>query len=181
MWIIDKVHSSVEFSIRHMMISTVRGRFTDYDAEITGNPDDLKTMKARFVIKVASIDTGEPDRDKHLRSDEILAMTKFPTITFVTRNISGNQDDLNISGDLTIKGITKQVTFKGEYGGKLKDPYGNIRFGLTASASINRSDFEVKWNMVLEGGGLMLGDKVNLHLQLEAFAPAQKIKEDVAQ
>ncbi len=174
-WTVDKVHSSIEFSIRHMMISTVRGKFTDYDAEITGNPDDLKSMKAKFVIKVTSINTGEPDRDNHLRSDDIMAMSKYPTITFVTKKISGTPDDLTITGDLTIKGITKEVTFKGEYGGKLKDPYGNQRFGLTASAAINRSDFNVKWNMVLEGGGVMLGEKVNLFLQLEAFAPvAQK-------
>ncbi len=170
-WVVDKAHSSIEFSIRHMMISTVRGKFTDFDAEISGNPADFSTMHARFTIKVASISTGNSDRDNHLRSDEIMAIKEYPEIVFATKSIKGNGEDVEITGDLTIKGITKQVVFKGEYGGEIKDPYGNQRFGLTATTSINRADFGVKWNMVLEGGGLMLGEKANLFLQLEAFHP----------
>jgi polyisoprenoid-binding protein YceI len=180
-WLVDKVHSSVEFSIRHMMISTVRGKFKEFDAEISGNPDDFSSLKAHFIIKVASIDTGTPDRDNHLRSDEILAMGKYPTVEYTLKKVNGSADDLRITGDLRIKGITKEVVFKGEYGGKIKDPYGNDRFGLTASATINRTDFGVKWNMVLEGGGVMLGDKVNLYLQLEAYSPAAKKQEAAPQ
>lgn len=180
-WNVDKMHSSVEFSIRHMMISTVRGKFKDFDAEISGNPDDFSSLKAHFTIKVASIDTGTPDRDNHLRSDEILAMGKYPAVEFTVRKVSGSQDEVKIAGDLRIKSITKEVVFKGEYGGKIRDPYGNDRFGLTASTTINRSDFDVKWNMALEGGGLMLGDKVNLYLQLEAYSPAAQKQETVSQ
>jgi polyisoprenoid-binding protein YceI len=180
-WLVDKVHSSIEFSIRHMMISTVRGKFKEFDGEIWGNPDDFSSLKAHFTIKVASIDTGTADRDNHLRSDEILAMDKYPTVEYTVKKVTGSADEVKITGDLRIKGITKEVVFKGEYGGKIKDPYGNDRFGLTASATINRADFDVKWNMVLEGGGLMLGDKVNLYLQLEAYSPAATKQEAASQ
>ncbi|MCL5793767.1 MAG: YceI family protein [Candidatus Thermoplasmatota archaeon] len=170
-WIVDKAHSGIEFSIRHMMISTVRGKFKDFDTEITGNPDDFDTVKGRFRISVASIDTGNPDRDNHLRSDEILAMKEFPDIVYTVKKVTGAGEEIEIIGDLTIRGVTREVVFKGEYGGMIKDPYGNQRFGLTASSTINRGDFGVKWNMVLEGGGFLLGEKANLYLQLEAFHP----------
>lgn len=170
-WIVDKAHSGIEFSIRHMMISTVRGKFKDFDTEITGNPDDFDTVKGRFRISVASIDTGNPDRDNHLRSDDLFASEKFQDITFVSRKVNSNGGDLEVVGDLTIRGITKEVTLKGENSGVITDPFGNLRFGLTASAAINRQDFGVKWNMVLEGGGLMVGDKVNLSISIEAFSP----------
>ncbi len=175
-WILDKAHSSVEFGVRHMMITTVRGKFKEFDAQINGNPDDFNSVSAEFTINVGSIDTGEPDRDKHLRSDEILAMRTNPSIIFNTRSVKGSGEDVDIVGDLTIRGITKEVTFKGEYGGRVKDPYGNDRFGLSASSTIMRSDFGVKWNMLLEGGGVMLGEKVTLYLQLEAYRTPEPAK-----
>lgn len=170
-WSIDKAHSAMEFSVKHMMISTVRGKFEDFDGEITGDTDDFNSMKAKIVIKAKSIATGNQDRDNHLRSDDLFASTGYPDITFVSKKANVKGEDLEVVGDLTIRGITKEVTLKGEYSGKVNDPWGNERFGLTASTSINRQDFGVKWNMVLEGGGLMVGDKVNLSISLEAFAP----------
>lgn len=169
-WILDTAHSSIEFGIKHMMISTVRGKFGNFRAEITGDPDDFNSVRAEFTIDVASIDTGNPDRDNDLRSDKIMAMKEYPQITFKTKRIRGNKENVEITGDLTIRGVTREVSFTGEYSGKIKDPYGNTRFGLSASATIQRSEFGVKWNMILEGGGMMLGEKVNLYLQLEAYA-----------
>ncbi len=170
-WTIDKAHSAMEFSVKHMMISTVRGKFEDFDGEIIGDADDFSTMKAKVVVKAKSIATGNQDRDNHLRSDDLFASEKFQDITFVTKKINAKGEDLEVVGDLTIRGITKEATLKGEHSGVITDPYGNLRFGLTASTTINRQDFGVKWNMVLEGGGLMVGDKVNLSISMEAFAP----------
>lgn len=171
-WTLDKAHSAMEFSVRHMMISTVKGHFEDFDASITGDADDFSTMAAELKINAGSITTGNADRDKHLRSDDLFSSEKHPAIVFKTKSVKLNGEDLEITGDLTIRDVTKEVTLNGEFGGQLRDPYGNNRFGLTATTSINRQDFGVKWNMVLEGGGLMVGDKVNLQVSLEAFSPA---------
>lgn len=171
-WTLDKAHSAMEFSARHMMISTVKGRFEDFDGEITGDADDFSTMSARISIVSRSIATANEDRDKHLRSDDLFASEAYPNITFQTKNVALNGEDLEVLGDLTIRGVTKEVTLKGEFGGKLRDPYGNDRFGFTLTGSINRQDFGVKWNMVLEGGGLMVGDKINLSISVEAFSAA---------
>lgn len=171
-WTLDKAHSAMEFSVRHMMISTVKGHFEEFDGQITGDADDFSTMAGEFTLVSKSINTANEDRDKHLRSDDLFASEAHPNIVFKTKKVSLNGEDLEIVGDLTIRDVTKEVTFKGEFGGKLRDPYGNDRFGLTASATINRQDFGVKWNMVLEGGGLMVGDKVNLSISIEAFSPA---------
>lgn len=171
-WTLDKAHSAMEFSARHMMISTVKGNFSEFDGEITGDVDDFSTMNASISIDVKSINTGNTDRDNHLRSDDLFGSDEHPKITFKSKKVTLDGEDAEIVGDLTIRGITKEVTLKGDYGGTLKDPYGNLRFGLTATTSINRQDYGVKWNMVLEGGGLMVGDKVNLSISIEAFAPA---------
>ncbi len=170
-WTIDKAHSAMEFSVKHMMISTVRGKFEDFDGEIIGDADDFSTMKAKVTIKAKSIATGNPDRDNHLRSDDLFASEKFQDITFVSKKVAVKGEDLEVVGDLSIRGTTKEVTLKGEYSGKVNDPWGNERFGVTAATTINRQDYGVKWNMVLEGGGLMVGDKVNLSISIEAFAP----------
>ena len=171
-WTIDKAHSAMEFSIKHMMISTVRGKFDDFDGKIEGDVNDFASMKADINLSVKSINTGNQDRDNHLRSDDIFASEAHPDITFKSKKVTLKGEDVEILGDLSIRGITKEITLKGEFGGSLRDPYGNDRFGLTASTTINRQDFGVKWNMVLEGGGFMLGDKVTLHISLEAYSPA---------
>lgn len=170
-WTIDTAHSAMEFSARHMMISTVRGKFEEFNGEITGDPDDFNSMKAKIVIKAKSIATGNQDRDTHLKSDDLFASEKFQDITFVSKKVEVNGEDLEVTGDLSIRGTTREVTLKGEYNGMVNDPWGNQRFGLTAATTINRQDFGVKWNMVLEGGGLMVGDKINLAISLEAFTP----------
>lgn len=172
-WTIDKMHSAMEFSVRHMMISTVRGRFDEFDGEITGDVDDFSTMKATIRIKSNSINTGNTDRDNHLRSDDLFAGKDYPEIVFKSKSAKLDGEDVEITGDITIRGVTKEITLKGEFGGKLKDPYGNDRFGLTATGTINRQDFGVKWNMILEGGGVMVGDRVTLQVSIEAFSKAE--------
>lgn len=171
-WTLDKAHSTMEFSARHMMISTVKGHFREFDGKITGDADDFSTMSATIDIVSNSIDTANEDRDKHLRSDDLFASQEHPNISFKSRSVALNGEDLVVVGDLTIRGITKEVTLKGEFGGKLRDPYGNDRLGFTLNGSINRQDFGVKWNMVLEGGGLMVGDRINLNISVEAFSSA---------
>lgn len=170
-WQLDKAHSALEFSVKHMMISTVKGHFQDFDADIKGDLEDLSTMSAKVHIDAASINTANEDRDKHLKSDDLFSSDKHPSITFQSRKTTINGEELEIVGDLTIRDVTKEVSFKGEFGGKLIDPYGNERFGLTAATVINRQDFGIKWNMILEGGGLMVGDRVTLNVALEAFSP----------
>ncbi len=172
-WTIDTAHSAMEFSVKHMMISTVKGKFEEFGGEITGDADDLSTMNAKIAIKANSITTGNQDRDNHLKSDDLFASEEYQDITFVSKKVNVDGEDLDVVGDLTIRGTTKEVALKGEYSGPVNDPWGNQRFGLTASTSINRQDYGVKWNMVLEGGGLMVGDKVNLSINLEAFAPKE--------
>ncbi len=162
----------MEFSVKHMMISTVRGHFGDFDAEIKGDIDNISSMQAKVTIDASSIDTSNQDRDKHLRSDDLFSSEKHPNIVFQSKKVSVNGEDLEITGDLTIRDVTKEVVLKGDFGGKIVDPYGNERFGLTASTTVNRQDFGVKWNMILEGGGLMIGDKVTLNIAIEAFVPA---------
>ncbi len=171
-WTLDKAHSAMEFSVKHMMISTVRGHFEDFDGEIHGDVDNFPSMSAKISINASSINTANADRDKHLRSDDLFSSEKHPMMVFQSKKVAQNGEELEITGDLTIRDVTKEVVLKGEFGGKLIDPYGNERFGLTAATSINRQDFGVKWNMVLEGGGLMVGDKVTLNIALEAYAPA---------
>lgn len=171
-WQLDKAHSTMEFNVRHMMISTVRGHFEDFDADIKGDIDNVSSMNAKVTIDASSVNTANSDRDKHLKSDDLFSSGKHPQIVFQSKKTSVKGEDLEIVGDLTIRDVTKEVTLKGEYGGKILDPYGNERFGLTASTTINRQDFGMKWNMILEGGGLMVGDKVTLNVALEAFAPA---------
>lgn len=171
-WTLDKAHSAMEFSARHMMISTVKGHFEEFDGEINGDADDFSTMSATINIVSKSISTANEDRDKHLRSDDLFASETHPNITFKSKKVTLDGEDLEVVGDLTIRGVTKEVALKGEFGGKLRDPYGNDRFGFTLNGTINRQDFGVKWNMILEGGGLMVGDKINLSVSVEAFSPA---------
>lgn len=172
-WTIDKQHSAMEFSVRHMMISSVKGKFDDFDGVIEGDVDNPSTMQATVRVRSNSINTGDNDRDSHLKSDDLFAGNDYPEIMFKSKKTNLNGEELEILGDITIRGVTKEISLKGEFGGKVKDPYGNERFGLTATGTLNRQDFGVKWNMLLEGGGVMVGDRVNLQVSLEAFAPME--------
>ncbi|KAA8922300.1 YceI family protein [Thermoplasma sp.] len=167
-WMADTTHSNVEFVVRHMMISKVRGSFKKYEIVFNGDPEDLENGKATAKIEVASIFTGENGRDDDLRSSNFFEVSKYPYITFESTKIEKVSDErYKVHGNLTIKNVTKEVVFDGELGGKLRDPYGNQRFGFSAETSINRREFGLTWNMVLDNGGVMVGDTVKVELSLE--------------
>ncbi|TFD78934.1 polyisoprenoid-binding protein [Cryobacterium psychrophilum] len=166
-WTIDKTHSSVGFSIRHIMISKVKGAFEDFDATfVTGeNPLDSSVTA---TAQVASINTTDANRDGHLRTGDFFDAETYPTIDFASTGMRAIKDDFLVDGNLTIKGVTKPVTFDLEFGGFGADPYGNYKFGATATTQVNREDFGLIYNAALETGGVLLGDKITITLELQA-------------
>lgn len=169
-WQIDKAHSSVEFSVRHMGISTVRGRFEEFDATFDLDPSGvLEAVHA--TIQPQSINTREPKRDAHLKSGDFFDADKYP-ITFESSRVSrtGN-GTYRIVGDLTMHGETHPVELNAEVSAPIQDPTGNRRVGLEATGKLNRKDWGISWNVALEAGGLMVSDTVNLHIEGEAFQP----------
>ncbi len=169
-WNIDPVHTTAEFKVRHMMITNVKGHFKPVSGVIIVDEADITKSHVEASIDAASIDTREPDRDAHLRSAEFLDVEKFATLTFTsTRVTRAGQSNLEVEGDLTIHGVTRKVTFLVE--GPTppgKDPWGNIRIGLSASTKINRKEFGLNWNAALETGGILVGDEVTITLDVEA-------------
>ncbi len=168
-WTLDKAHSSIEFSVRHMMISSVKGGFKDFDAEIKLDPENLEKADVKFTVNAASLDTNQSDRDVHLKSPDFFDVAKFPFITFTTKSVVKNGDNLTVKGDLTIKGVSREIAVKGEIQGPIKDPYGKQRIGFDGESTVNRKEFGLNWNMILEGGGVLVGDTVKLSIHLEAF------------
>ena len=166
-WQIDKSHSEVGFSVRHMMISNVRGRFTDFDAEVSIDPAALTQAKVSAKIAAQSIDTGEARRDGHLRSADFLDAENSPYIQFQSKRVSQAGNDLTVVGDLTVRGTTREVTLKGEYEGPSKDPWGNQRLGFSLAGEIDREDFGLTWNQALETGGVLVAKKVKLQLEIQ--------------
>jgi polyisoprenoid-binding protein YceI len=166
-WTIDTVHSEVGFSVRHMMVSKVRGRFTQYTAEIvTGeNPAD-SSVTAEITLN--SIQTGEENRDNHLRSADFFEVETYPTMTYKSTAVKPHGDDWTVEGELTLKGITKSVPLHLELNGFGPDPYGGTRAGFTATGEINRRDFNVTFSAPMSNGGAVVSDKISLHLEIEA-------------
>ena len=166
-WTIDRAHSSVGFTVRHMMVSKVRGRFADFDAEIVTAENPLESS-LRATVQMASIDTGDADRDQHLRTNDFFDIETYPQMTFVTTGITESGGEHQLHGDLTIRGVTRPVTFDLEFGGAGKDPWGNTKAGFTVTGTINRKDFGIQWNAPLETGGVLIADKVAIELDIEA-------------
>jgi len=166
-WTIDPVHSEVGFTVRHMMVSKVRGKFTKYEGELVTGDNPLESS-VQASIDLNSIDTGNPDRDNHLRSADFFEVENFPTMTFRSTGVREDGGDYILDGELTLKGVTKPVSLKLELGGFGQDPYGGTRAGFTATGEIQRSDFHVDFNAALETGGVVVSDKVSLHLEIEA-------------
>lgn len=165
---IDNAHSQIGFSVKHLMVANTRGSFSDYAGTITYDPADLTTFKAEATIQAKSIDTRNTQRDEHLRSADFLDVGQFPTITFVSKELTGANGEITLSGNLTIHGITKEVSFPVEMSGPVKSPYGDMAIGLTGQVTINRQDYGVKWNKALDNGGVALADKVVINVDLEA-------------
>lgn len=162
-WIVDKSHSEVQFKVKHMVISTVSGEFTEFDAEAITQNDSFNDAEFKFNANVDSINTKNPDRDGHLKSDDFFNAGEYPALTFTGKGLSGHK----LQGELTLKGVTKPVTLNVDFGGVIKDPYGNQRAGFEFEGEINRKDFGLNWDATTEAGGLIVSDKVKLFVNLE--------------
>ncbi len=172
-WQVDGAHSTVGLTVRHMVISKVRGRFGKWSAKLALDTQDLSRSSVDVEIEAASIDTGVADRDAHLRSPDFLDAEKYPTLRYRSRRVEpGAGNALRVVGDLTIRGVTREVVLAVEYGGQGKDPWGNQRVGFTATASLNRKDFGLTWNQALETGGVLVADKVDVEIELQAIQQA---------
>ena len=169
---IDSSHSNVEFSIRHLVIAKVRGRFTQVAGTLELDATDITRSKVTAEIQAASINTAEDKRDAHLRSADFFDVENHPVLTFASTNIERDGDDLRLTGDLTIRGVTKPVTLAVEQLGTAKDPWGNQRVAFAARGSLDRKEFGLGWNQVLEAGGFLVGDKVELILDVQAVEVA---------
>lgn len=168
-WAVDTTHSSIDFTIRHMMIAKVKGTFREFDAAIEADLDDLTTADIAFTVDVASIDTRNEDRDAHLRSADFFDVENHPKMTFkATKIVRTGDGEYDVTGDLTIRGVTRQETFALTFEGAGKDPWGNFKAGFSVEGAIKRSDYGLTWNAALETGGVLVGDEVKVHLEIEA-------------
>ncbi|MFC4556891.1 YceI family protein [Virgibacillus kekensis] len=169
-WNVDAVHSEVGFTVKHMMISKAKGTFDKFDAVIEADVEDLTDSKVEVTIDAASINTRNKDRDDHLRSADFFDVENHPNITFVATDISKESaSQYKVTGDLTVKGTTKPVTVDVEYVGQSKDPMsGNIVAGFNGETKINRKEFGLTWNAAVETGGVLVGDEVKIHFEIEA-------------
>lgn len=174
-WKIDPAHSQIQFSVRHMMISNVRGRFEDFTGAVEFDEDDPSRSSVEVQIEAASINTKEPQRDTHLRSPDFLDAEKFPQLRYKSRRVEMiDASHGRITGDLTVRDLAREVVLDVEYAGKAKSPWGTVSAGFSATAKLSRKDWGLTWNSPLETGGFLVGDQVNISIELEL------IKQDVA-
>ncbi len=167
-WTVDPAHSSVGFSVRHMMISNVKGAFDKLTASVDGSPADPSTAKISATIEIASVDTRDAKRDEHLRSADFFDAAKYPQMTFTSTKVEKvSATTAKVTGDLTLRGVTKPVVLDVEYTQPVKNPWGMTVVGASATGKINRKDFGVSWSNNLDGGGVVVGDEVKIQLDLE--------------
>jgi polyisoprenoid-binding protein YceI len=166
-WSVDPAHSGLNFTVKHLMVSKVRGRFKSFSGTIVIDEDPLKSS-VTATAQVASIDTNDDGRDEHLRTGDFFDAGKYPNIELRSTKIEKKGDDYVLHGDLTIKDVTKNVKFDLEFEGIGKDPWCNVKVGFTAETEINRKDFGLEYNAVLETGGVLIGEKVKLELDIQA-------------
>ncbi|MEZ4406596.1 MAG: YceI family protein [Polyangiales bacterium] len=172
-YVIDASHSHVGFSVRHMMISNVRGEFQRYAGEFRYDPARPEATSATVSIEVASVNTREEKRDGHLRSGDFFDAEAFPTMTFTSKGATARGDGIDLVGDLTIRGTTREVVLSvDDITAEHKDPWGNLRVGATATTKIKRSDFGMVWNAALEAGGVLVADEVKIQLEVEGIKQA---------
>jgi polyisoprenoid-binding protein YceI len=167
-WAIDPTHSEIGFKVKHMMFTNVSGKFNQFEAAIENEDDDFSTSKISFSAEVNSVDTGNGDRDNHLRSADFFDVENFATLTFNSTSVQKVNEGLyHINGDLTIKDVTKNTTLEAEYSGLMKDPWGNTKIGLSLNGKINRKDFGLTWNAALETGGVLVGEDIKLAAEVQ--------------
>lgn len=169
---LDPTHTRLGFVTRHAMVTKVRGSFADFEGTASGDGADPSSAKVAVTIKTDSFSTGVPDRDGHIKSGDFLEVDKYPEITFVSSGAAVKGEDLELTGDLTIKGVTKSVTIPFEFDGEAKDPFGNTRIGFEGKTKISRKDFGITWNAALETGGVLVSDDVTLELEVSAIKQA---------
>lgn len=172
-WTLDLSHSAVHFTVRHLMVSKVRGAFTKWGGELALDDDDITKSTVKIAIDATSIFTDEPKRDAHLRSADFFEVEKYPQLTFTSSKVERDGDDLKVTGELTIRDVTKTVVLAVTDNGRVKDPWGGTRAGFSAHLAISRKDYGLTWNALLEAGGVTVSDKVEIAIEIEAIAPAQ--------
>ncbi|MGE5352545.1 MAG: YceI family protein [Acidobacteriota bacterium] len=167
-WNVDKAHTRIQFSARHMIIAHVQGEFKDYDLKMKVNGDDFQTSDIEFTINAQSIDTGIADRDAHLKSEDFFGAENYKEIRFVKKSIEKIDDEnYKMRGDLTIRDITKTIDLDVTFGGLITDPYGNLRAGFNVKGSLNRFDYGLKWNALIETGGAVVGKTITINCDVE--------------
>lgn len=167
-WKIDHAHSNVTFEVDHMVVSSVTGKFQEFEGDIKSDKDDFSDAKISFTIQAASVNTNNEKRDNHLRDEDFFEVATYPTIEFVGKKlvpVSGKK--YTITGDLTMHGVTKEIELDVKYNGTIKDPWGNIRAGFKVSGELNREDYGLTWNNALEAGGVLVGEEVEIQINLE--------------
>jgi polyisoprenoid-binding protein YceI len=166
---LDPTHTRLGFVARHAMVTKVRGAFTDFEGEITVDPTDPGAASASVTIQAKSVDTRNADRDAHLRSNDFFAMDEYPTVAFQSTGVERvGDDEFRVTGDLTVKDVTKQISFDVEYTGAVVDPWGNVRIGFEGSTTVNRKDWGLTWNAPLEAGGVLVSEKVTIEFDVSA-------------
>ncbi|MDC3415258.1 YceI family protein [Aquibacillus sp. 3ASR75-11] len=166
---VDPGHTSIDFSVKHMMVSKVKGTFHEFDANITADPEDLTSAEIEVNVDIKSIDTRNTQRDEHLRSADFFDVENNPKLTFKSTKVTKKSDDeYEVTGDLSIANTTRSETFKVEFEGSAKDPWGNEVYGFSAEGKIKRSDYGITYNAALETGGVLIGDEIKINVELEA-------------
>lgn len=173
-WTFDPTHTEIQFKARHLMITNVTGNFDKYDAVVETEGDDFSTAKVSFTAEAGSINTNNEQRDAHLKSDDFFNAEKYPQLKFVSTKIEKKGDDgqYTLSGDFTIRDTTKPVIFNVDFGGVVKDPWGNTKAGLEIAGKINRKEFGLSWNAAMEAGGLVVSDEIKILCQVELVKAA---------
>jgi polyisoprenoid-binding protein YceI len=176
-WKIDIAHSAIAFSVRHMVVSRARGRFTRWNGQIEFDPDQPLKSKVEITIDPTSVDTADAQRDEHLRSQDFFEVAKYPEASFRSTKIEDlGGDRFRVTGDLTVHGVTKPVVLDAVFEGSATDPWGGERAGFSASTTIDRREFGLGWNKLLETGGVLVSDKVELQLEVEAVKQAAAVQ-----
>ena len=168
-WNLDPEHSTIEFRVTHMVVSKTAGRFTDYSGFIDMDADTGAVTAVDATVKAASVNTNHEKRDTHLRTADFLDVEHYPTMTFKMKSYKKTAENFTMVGDFTLRGVTKEVTLTGNYNGASKDPGGNTRAGFSADGKLNRKDFGMVWNKTLDSGGLVVGDEVQIRLDIECI------------
>ncbi|MDX9940789.1 MAG: YceI family protein [Bacteroidales bacterium] len=172
-WASDPTHSEIQFKVKHLMITTVTGYFREFSVNAETQDQDFSTAKVNFEAKTASVDTNNEDRDKHLRSGDFFESDKFPAMKFNSTKMEKVDDDtFKLHGELTIKDVTKPVTLNVDFGGTMKDPWGNLKAGFSLNGKINRKDWNLNWNAALETGGVLVSEEVRIFCEVQLSVQA---------